>query len=101
MVCGTRDEGLQGKPGLAPLICLPAKASADIQHPNYCNPKCPLAGLPPQLSHNGQLKVVALATLTNFDKPLGPSVRTAWTLLPPPKPTPDFDRVLANEPEDN
>jgi hypothetical protein len=54
-----------------------------------------------QLSQNGQLKVIALATSTNFDKSLGPSADTAWTLLPPPKPIPDFDRVAANKPEDN
>ncbi|KAK3991476.1 thioesterase family protein, partial [Cladorrhinum sp. PSN332] len=36
-------------------------------------------------------KVFALATSTNFDIALGPSAPTAWTLLPPPKPIPDFN----------
>lgn len=54
-----------------------------------------------QLSQKDKIKVVALATSTNFDKPLGPTVPTGWTLLPPPDPKPDFDRVLANKPDEN
>lgn len=54
-----------------------------------------------QLSQNGKIRVVALAISTNFDRPLGPTAPTGWTLLPPPEPKPDFDRVLANQPEDN
>lgn len=54
-----------------------------------------------QLSQNGQLKVIALATTTNFDKPLGPTVPTDWTLLPPPPPPPNFDRILARQPDDH
>lgn len=54
-----------------------------------------------QLSQNGQIKAVALATSTNFDRPVGPSVPTGWSLLPAPDPKPDFDRVLANKPEEN
>lgn len=58
-----------------------------------------------RLSQNDQLKLIALATATNFDKPLGPSVPTSesWSgLLPPlPKPTPDFERVLAQKAESN
>ncbi|KAK7746424.1 hypothetical protein SLS53_002383 [Cytospora paraplurivora] len=54
-----------------------------------------------QLSRNGLTKVIALATSTNFEKPVGPTVPTAWTLLPPPKPVPKFDYVLAHQPEDN
>lgn len=46
--------------------------------------------------------MVALATSTNFDQPLGPSVPNVWAgLAPPPKPKPDFDRVLAGKPDDN
>lgn len=54
-----------------------------------------------QLSQNGQTKVVALATSINFEKPVGPTVATDWTLLPPPKPVPRFDHVLAHRPEEN
>ncbi|KAK2616060.1 hypothetical protein N8I77_002771 [Diaporthe amygdali] len=54
-----------------------------------------------QLSQKGRLKVIALATSTNFDKSLGPTVPTDWTLSPPPKPKPDFDRILAHKPEEN
>ncbi|KAK9418763.1 putative Thioesterase domain-containing protein [Seiridium unicorne] len=54
-----------------------------------------------QLSQNGQVKIHALATSTDFEKPLGPTVRTAWSLLPHPKPVPDFDRVKAHQPEPN
>lgn len=42
-----------------------------------------------------------MAISTNFDRPLGPTAPTGWTLLPPPEPKPDFDRVLANQPDDN
>lgn len=44
---------------------------------------------------------MALATSTNFDKPLGPSVPTAVRLLPPPKPVPDFGRVSAHQSDPN
>ncbi|KAK8070550.1 hypothetical protein PG997_010753 [Apiospora hydei] len=54
-----------------------------------------------QLSQNGELKAVALATSTNFDRPLGPTVATAWTPLPPPRPRPDFERVLRHEADPN
>lgn len=53
---------------------------------------------------NNQLKIIALATATNFEKSLGPSVppTQSWSgLLPPPKPTPDFERVLAQQAESN
>ncbi|KAI0413420.1 thioesterase family protein [Xylaria grammica] len=53
------------------------------------------------LSQNGQLKVIASATSTNFDRQLGPTASTAWRLLPPAKPVPDFQRVLARLPDDN
>lgn len=54
-----------------------------------------------QLSQNGKLKVFALATSTNFDRPVGPTASTAWALLPPPKPLPDFDCIAAKRPEPN
>lgn len=53
------------------------------------------------LTQNDKLKVVALATSTNFGRPLGPSAPTAWTLHPPPAPRPDFDRVLSKQPDEN
>ncbi|KAK4183164.1 thioesterase-like superfamily-domain-containing protein [Podospora australis] len=49
------------------------------------------------LFQHDELKVVGLATSTKFDIPLGPSAPTAWTLLPPPKPIPDFN----NWPDDH
>lgn len=54
-----------------------------------------------QLSQNGKIRATASAISTNFDRPLGPTVPTGWKLLPPPDPRPDFDRVLANKPDDN
>ena len=54
-----------------------------------------------ELAQGGKTKVVALATSTNFDYPLGPTVSTAWTPLPPPRPKPDFERVLKHQPDPN
>jgi acyl-CoA thioesterase len=54
-----------------------------------------------QLSQNGKIRIVALATSTNFDKVLGPSAATDWTLYPSPPPKPRFDRVMAQKPDDN
>ncbi|KAL0565612.1 hypothetical protein V5O48_016406 [Marasmius crinis-equi] len=54
-----------------------------------------------QLSQNGQIKVIALVTSTNFDKPVGPTVPTAWSLHPEPKPIPDFDKILAHKPDEH
>lgn len=50
------------------------------------------------------MKVTALVTSTNFERSLGPTVpiSESWSgLLPPPKPTPDFDRVLAQQSDVN
>ncbi|KAI1356968.1 thioesterase-like superfamily-domain-containing protein [Xylaria sp. FL0043] len=56
-----------------------------------------------QLAQEGQVKVIALATTTNFDRVLGPTVPVPVTriLYPPPGPVPDFGRVLAQKPEQN
>ncbi|KAI5920344.1 thioesterase family protein [Camillea tinctor] len=54
-----------------------------------------------RLSQNGQIKVVAIATSINFDKPIGPTAPTAWGLHPAPKPIPDFDAVLAHRPDEH
>ncbi|KAK6954209.1 hypothetical protein Daesc_004175 [Daldinia eschscholtzii] len=54
-----------------------------------------------QLSQNGQTKVIALATSINFDKNVGPTASTAWSLHPPPRPAPKFDEVLAHRPDEN
>jgi hypothetical protein len=54
-----------------------------------------------RLSQKGVIRVIALATSTNFDRPLGPTVSHAWSLLPAPKPVPDFGRVEAHQPEQN
>ncbi|KAI0015457.1 thioesterase family protein [Xylariomycetidae sp. FL0641] len=52
-----------------------------------------------QLLQNDKIKALALAASTNFDISIGPTVPTAWSLLPPPKPKPDFARVLAFKPD--
>ncbi|CAH0043519.1 unnamed protein product [Clonostachys solani] len=44
---------------------------------------------------------IAIANSTNFDKTLGPSAPTDWTLHPLPKPIPNFALVEANKPEPN
>ncbi|KPM46155.1 hypothetical protein AK830_g252 [Neonectria ditissima] len=54
-----------------------------------------------QLSQEGQLKAIATATSTNFNEPLGPTVTTDWILDPPPKPTPNFAKIKASEPDEN
>lgn len=54
-----------------------------------------------QLFQQDQLRMLALATTTNFDKTLGPSARTDWALHPPPNPIPDFDLIEAHKPEPN
>lgn len=54
-----------------------------------------------QLSQTNRVCIVALATTTNFDKPLGPSAPTDWTLHPPAPPTPDFTLIDARKPEPN
>jgi hypothetical protein len=55
-----------------------------------------------QLSQQGKLKAIGVATSVNFEKPLGPSAPTGWKLFPPPPtPKPDFAKILAHEPEEN
>lgn len=53
------------------------------------------------LTQTDKLRVVALATSTNFDVVIGPSAKTAWTLHPPPPPVPDFKKVLDKKPDEN
>lgn len=53
------------------------------------------------VGQNGELKVLALATSTNFDHVLGPTVKTDWSLVPAPKPQPDFDKIHAYKPDEN
>lgn len=48
------------------------------------------------LSQKGKIRVIAVATSTNFAKSIGPSCDTNWKLHPPPPPKPDFKRVAAN-----
>ncbi|RYO76724.1 hypothetical protein DL766_004172 [Monosporascus sp. MC13-8B] len=54
-----------------------------------------------QPSQSGRLKVFALATATNFDKHVGPAIPTAWRLHPSPRPVPNFDGVLAHQPDEH
>jgi hypothetical protein len=54
-----------------------------------------------QLTQKGKLKVIATATSTNFGTSVGPTAKTDWALHPPPKPVPNFEKVLAHKPDDN
>ncbi|OAX80138.1 hypothetical protein ACJ72_05536 [Emergomyces africanus] len=54
-----------------------------------------------QLTQGQKLKVLALVTSTNFEHNLGPSAPTSWSFQPAPPPIPDFDRVLAQQPEEH
>lgn len=54
-----------------------------------------------QLAQEGKPKVLAIITSTNFNKSIGPSAKTAWSLQPAPAPMPDFNRVLAHQPDEN
>lgn len=54
-----------------------------------------------QLSQKDKIRIIALATTTNFDVSLGPSAPTDWSLLPRPNPIPDFDLVEAHQSEPN
>lgn len=47
------------------------------------------------LHQRGKLKVVALATSTNFSKAIGPSANSPWSMHPPAPPLPDFERIKA------
>jgi hypothetical protein len=53
-----------------------------------------------ELLQKGKVCVLALATVINFDKPLGPSYDKPLPLNPPPPPKPDFAKVRANQPEE-
>jgi hypothetical protein len=54
-----------------------------------------------QLFQKDRIRIVALATTTNFDVAIGPSAPTDWSLLPQPSPVPDFGLVEAYKPEPN
>jgi hypothetical protein len=54
-----------------------------------------------QLTQKDKLKVIAMATSTNFDQPVGPTAETDWAFHPPPKPVPNFEKILAYKPDDN
>lgn len=45
---------------------------------------------------------MALVTSTNFDKPVGPTAATGWSLRnPDPAPIPDFDKIQAHAPDEH
>ncbi|KFY91758.1 hypothetical protein V500_04476 [Pseudogymnoascus sp. VKM F-4518 (FW-2643)] len=55
-----------------------------------------------QVMQKDKLKVIAIATSTNFSQSVGPTAKSDWAFLhPPPKPVPDFDKVAAHKPDDN
>lgn len=55
-----------------------------------------------QAMQKDKLKVIAIATSTNFSKSVGPTAKSDWAFLHPlPKPVPDFDKVAAHKPDDN
>ena len=54
-----------------------------------------------QLTQKEKLKVIAIATSTNFDQSVGSTAKTDWAFHPPPKPVPNFEKILAHKPDDN
>jgi hypothetical protein len=54
-----------------------------------------------QLTQKDKLKVIAIATSTNFDQSAGPTVKTDWAFHPPPKPVPNFEKIVVHKPDDN
>jgi len=54
-----------------------------------------------QVTQNQKLSVIAVATFTNFSQSVGPTAKTDWALHPPPKPVPNFEKILAHQPDDN
>jgi hypothetical protein len=53
------------------------------------------------LTQKDRLKVIAIATSTNFVQFVGPTAKTDWAFHPPPKPVPNFEKILAHKPDDN
>ena len=54
-----------------------------------------------QLTQKDKLKVIAIATFTNFSQSVGPTAKTDWAFRPPPKPVPNFEKILAHESDEN
>ena len=54
-----------------------------------------------QLTQKDKLKVTAIATFTNFSQSVEPTAKTDWAFHPPPKPVPNFEKILAHEPDEN
>ncbi|UZJ53655.1 hypothetical protein CBS101457_002975 [Exobasidium rhododendri] len=54
-----------------------------------------------ELRQSDVLRVVAIATLINFDVPLGPTADTGWILSPPFKSVPDFEKITLEQPDDD
>lgn len=54
-----------------------------------------------QLTQKDRLNVNAIATSTKFDQSVGATAKTDWAFHPPPRAAPNFERVLANKPDDN
>jgi hypothetical protein len=53
------------------------------------------------LTQNDELRCIALATSTNFTVKLGPTANTDIPFSPALPPCPDFEKIEANEPDDN
>lgn len=54
-----------------------------------------------QLTQKDKSRVIAIASFKNFGQPVGPTVKTDWAFHSPPKPVPNFEKVLAHQPDDN
>jgi hypothetical protein len=53
------------------------------------------------LNQDGEPRCTALATSTNFTVALGPTAKTNISFLPPLRPSPNWERIEANEPDEN
>ncbi|KAH8702715.1 thioesterase family protein [Phaeosphaeriaceae sp. PMI808] len=53
------------------------------------------------LSQNGEPRCTTLATSTNFTAQIGPTAKTDVSFLPALRPSPDFKKVEASEPDEN
>jgi hypothetical protein len=54
-----------------------------------------------QLTQKDKLRVIAIATSTNFNQSVGSTAKTDWAFHPPPKLVPNFEKILAHMPDDN
>ncbi|KAK4199940.1 thioesterase-like superfamily-domain-containing protein [Triangularia verruculosa] len=54
-----------------------------------------------ELTQSNQLKTLAIATAVNFERPLGPSAKSEWTLLPLPTAHPNLHAIESGQKDPN